>query len=382
VNEKQHNEMNIEIIEVNGKQQKKRFIDFPHDLYEGDPNYVPEIFIGQQELLDEKKNPFFQHSKAQLFLALKGGKVVGRIAAIRNNEYNRFAHANVGYFGFFDVIEDYQVAQKLLDTACAWVKKEGLDAVLGPTNFSTNDTAALLVEGFDKPPVIMMTYNKPYYQQFLERYGFEKKMDMLAYYTNQEMVNMKSVRLAQMIEERLAKKGITFRPANLKRFKQEIKIVSEVYKAAWDHNWGFVPPTDAEFERLADEMKLIIDPEFALLAEHEGRLVAFALAVPDINIITRTIKRGRLLPTGIFKLLFQKKKIKRLRIILLGVREEYRKMGIEGVFYARIISRGIEKGYNEAEASWILDNNDMMKKGVEGVNMLPYKRYRIYEKTV
>ncbi len=372
--------MNIEIIEANDNKQKKRFIDFPHGLYEGDPNYVPEIYLGQKELLDEKKNPFFQHSKAQLYLAIRNGQIVGRIAAIRNNEYNRFAHANVGYFGLFDVIEDYEVAKQLLDTACAWAKKEGLDAVLGPTNFSTNDTAALLVEGFDKPPVIMMTYNKPYYMDFLERYGFVKKMDMLAYYTNQEMVNMKSVRLAQMIEERLAKKGITFRPANLKRFKQEIKIVSEVYKAAWDHNWGFVPPTDAEFERMADEMKMVIDPEFALLAEHDGRLVAFALAVPDINIITRTIKRGRLLPTGIFKLLFQKKKIKRLRIILLGVREEYRKMGIEGVFYARIISRGIEKGYNEAEASWILDNNDMMKKGVEGVNMVPYKRYRIYEK--
>ncbi|MCB0519815.1 MAG: GNAT family N-acetyltransferase [Lewinellaceae bacterium] len=374
--------MKIEITEANGSKQKRRFIDFPHDLYEGDPNYVPEIYIGQKELLDEKKNPFFQHSKAQLYLAIRDGKVVGRIAAIRNNEYNRYANANVGYFGFFDVVEDYEVAKQLFDTACAWAKKEGLDAVLGPTNFSTNDTAALLVEGFDRPPVIMMTYNKPYYKDFLERYGFVKKMDMLAYFTNEEMVNMKSVRLAQMIEERLAKKGITFRPANMKKFREEIKKVSEVYKAAWDKNWGFVPPTDEEFKHMADEMKMVIDPEFALLAEHEGRLVAFALAVPDINVITRTIKKGRLLPTGIFKLLFQKKKIKRLRIILLGVREEYRKMGIEGVFYARIISRGIEKGFNEAEASWILDNNEMMKKGVEGVNMVPYKRYRIYEKTL
>jgi GNAT superfamily N-acetyltransferase len=374
--------MKISIIEVKSGKDKKHFIDFPHDLYAGDPNYVPEIYIGQKELLDEKKNPFFQHSKAQLYLALQDGKIVGRIAAIRNNEYNRFANANAGFFGFFEAIEDYELAKALLDTASAWVKKEGLDAVLGPTNFTTNDVAGLLVEGFDRPPVVMMAYNKPYYAAFLERYGFTKQMDMLAYHVTEKEANMKSVRLAQMIGERLEKRGITVRPVNMKKFKEEITKVREVYKSAWDKNWGFVPPTDAEFEKIASEMKLIIDPEFALLAEHEGKLVAFALAIPDVNIIIRTIKKGRLLPTGIFKLLFQKKKIKRLRIILLGVLEDYRRMGIEGVFYARIISRGLEKGYNEAEASWVLDNNEMMKKGVEGVNMKPYKRYRIYEKSM
>jgi GNAT superfamily N-acetyltransferase len=369
----------MDIVEVKSGQGKKRFIDFPHDLYKGDPNYVPEIYLGQKELIDEKKNPFFRHSKAQLYLALQNGKIVGRIAAIRNNEYNRFAGVKVGFFGFFDVVENYDVAKALLDTACAWVKKEGLHAVLGPANFTTNDVAGLLVEGFDRPPVVMMAYNKPYYAAFLERYGFTKQMDMLAYHVTEETVNMKSVRLAQMIGERLEKRGITVRPVNMKNFKNEITQVREVYKGAWDRNWGFVPPTDAEFDRLAAEMKMIIDPDFALLAEHEGKMVAFALAIPDINVITRTIKRGRLLPSGIFKLLFQKKKIKRLRIILLGVLEEYRKMGIEGVFYARIISMGIEKGYNEAEASWILDNNEMMKKGVEGVNMVAYKRYRMYQ---
>ncbi len=372
----------MDIIEVKSGKDKKRFIDFPHDLYAGDPNYVPEIYLGQKELLDEKKNPFFQHSKAQLFLALQNGEIVGRIAAIRNNEYNRFANSNVGFFGFFEVIEDYEVAKFLLDTAASWVKNEGLDAILGPTNFTTNDVAGLLVEGFDRPPVVMMAYNKTYYAKFLEQYGFVKQMDMLAYHVTEEQANMKSVKLAQMIGERLKKRGISVRPVNMKKFKEEITKVREVYRGAWDKNWGFVPPTDAEFDRIASEMKLIIDPEFALLAEHDGKVIGFALAIPDVNVIIRTIKKGRLFPTGIFKLLFQKKKIKRLRIILLGVLEDYRRMGIEGVFYARIISRGLEKGYNEAEASWILDNNEMMKKGVEGVNMVPYKRYRIYEKSM
>ncbi len=370
------------IIEVKTGRDKKRFIDFPHDLYEGDPNYVPEIFIGQKDLLDERKNPFFQHSIAQLFLAVRDGKVVGRIAAIRNNNYNEFANTTAGFFGFFDVMKDYEVAKSLLDTATAWVKKEGLNHILGPANFTTNDTAGLLVEGFDRPPVAMMTYNKPYYAEFLERYGFQKQMDMLAYFVAEEDVNFKSVRLAQMIEERLGKRGIVFRTVNMKKFKEEITQVREVYRAAWDENWGFVPPTDAEFDHLAKDMKMVIDPDFALLAEHEGKIVAFALAIPDINVITRTMKKGRLLPFGIFKLLFQKKKIKRIRIILLGVLEAYRKMGIEAVFYARIISKGIEKGFNEAEASWILDNNELMKKGVEGVNMKAYKRYRMYEMAV
>ena len=372
----------MELVEVKSKRDKARFIDFPHDLYAGDPNYVPEIYIGQQEMLDEKKNPFFQHSEARLFLALRNGQVIGRIAAIRNNEYNRFADTNVGYFGFFDVIEDYEVARQLLDTACTWIRNQGLDGVIGPANFTTNDVAGLLVEGFSSPPVVMMSYNKPYYAAFLERYGFAKKMDLLAYLGKTAEANMKSVRLSKMLEERLLKRGISFRNLDMKHFNREIVAVRQVYKSAWDKNWGFVPPTDAEFDRLAKEMKMIIDPDFAIMAEHEGQLVAFALAVPDINVITRTIKRGRLLPTGIFKLLFLRKKIKRVRVILLGVTEPYRKLGIEGIFYARIISRAKEKGYTEGEASWILESNDMMKRGVESINMYPYKRYRMYEKSL
>ncbi|MEO1258232.1 MAG: hypothetical protein AAFZ15_05525, partial [Bacteroidota bacterium] len=352
--------MTTNIIEVKSGKEKKRFIDFPHALYKADPNYVPEIYIGQKELLSEKKNPFFRHSKVQLYLAYQGDKIVGRIAAIRNNEYNRYADTNVGFFGLFDIVEDYEVAKKLLDTAVAWIKKEKLNAVLGPANFSTNDTAGLLVDGFDRPPVVMMVYNKPYYADFLERYGFKKQMDMLAYHVTEETVNMKSVRIAKMLGERLAKRGIKVRKVNMKNFKNEVNTIREIYKDAWDKNWGFVPPTDAEFNHLAEGLKMVVDPDFALIAEHEGKAVAFALAVPDINVIAKNIKKGRLLPTGIFKLLFQKKKIKRLRILLLGVLEDYRKMGIEGIFYARIISRGMEKGYNEAEASWILDNNEMM----------------------
>lgn len=371
----------MKIIEVTTKKLKKQFIDFPHDLYQADPNYVPEVFIGQKDLMDEKKNPFFKHSKAQLFLAKKGEQIVGRIAAIRNNNYNEFIGGGTkGFFGFFDVVEDYEVAKLLLDTANDWCKKEGLTGIMGPTNFTTNDTAGLLVEGFDRPPVVSMTYNKKYFKDFLERYGFEKSMDMLAYHVTEEEANMKAVKLASRLEERLANRGITIRPLNMKKFKEEVTKLEKVYIKAWDKNWGFVPPTSEEFQHFAADLKLIADPDLVLVAEKEGEVVGFVGAIPDMNMVLKKVKRGRLLPTGIFKILFGKKKITRIRVLLLGVLEEYRGRGIEGILYAKVISNGLNKGYTQAEASWVLDNNEMMKRGVEGVNMTPYKRYRIYEK--
>lgn len=370
----------MQINPVTTSKQTKQFIDFPHDLYADDPNYVPEIFIGQQELLSPQKNPFFQHSKAQCFLAMDGGKIVGRIAAIYNRNYNAFAERNVGFFGLFDVIDNYEVAKALLDKAVEWCSSENIEAILGPTNFTTNDTAGLLVEGYDSPPTVMMTYNKPYYLDFLKKYGFEKQMDMFAYEVTSDVVNMKSVKIAGMLEERLKKRGVVIREVNMKNFKQELAGVREIYKGAWEKNWGFVAPTDAEFQHMAEGLKMIIDPQFVQIAEKDGQMIGFAVAVPDINQIMRTVKRGRLFPTGIFKLLWGKNRVKKIRIILLGVLEDYRRLGIEGIFYAKIISNGIAKGVHTAEASWILENNEMMNKGLENINAKVTKRYRILEK--
>jgi len=369
----------MEIIAVTSAKQQKQFIDFPHDLYANDPNYVPELYVGQRELLSQKKNPFFQHSKAQCFLAYENNKIVGRIAAIYNRNYNEYADRNVGFFGLFDVIDNLEVSKALLDQVIDWCKTEEVTAMIGPTNFTTNDTAGLLVDGFDAPPSVMMVYNKPYYLTHLQQYGFKKTKDLLAYEVTEEEVNMKSVKLATMLQERLARKGITVREANLKKLNEEIAGVREIYRSAWDKNWGFVPATDAEFDHLAEGLKLIIDPKFVQIAEHDGKMIGFALAVPDINQITKNIKRGRLFPTGVFKLLLGKRKIKKIRIILLGVVEEYRKMGIEGVFYARIISNGLAKGVHTAEASWILEDNEMMNKGLQNINARVTKRYRILE---
>lgn len=372
----------MNIIEVASSSDKKAFIDFPHLLYQGDPNYVPELYLNIKEMINRKKNPFFQHSEAIFFLAKDGQQVIGRIAAVVNNNYNKFADENAGFFGFFDCIDQYDVAKKLLDTACDWCKAKGLTQVLGPTNLTTNDPLGVLVQGYDRPPVILTTYNKPYYNDFLDRYGFKKKMDLLAYYLVEESVDRRSIKLSKSIEQRLAKKGITIRTANMKDFYNEAKRFMKVYQSAWSENWGFVPPTEDEIKHIADSLKLVVDPEFALFAEHEGNTIGFALALPNINEVTINFRKGRLLPFNIFKLLLGKSKLRLLRIFALGVEAPYRKMGIEGVFYGRIIGRGIEKGYNQAEASWILEDNVMMNQGLINLNAKEYKRYRIYNKDI
>src|ERR1035437_8101537 len=348
------------IKKVETAADKKKFIDFVHDLYKDDPNYVPELFIAQSDLMNPAKNPFFKHSKADLFIAERDGKVVGRIAAIRNNNYNEFTNSKVGFFGFFDVINHYEVAKKLFDTVTDWVKYEGVNAIIGPTNFSTNETCGLLVEGYDSPPMVMMTYNKAYYKEFLEKYGFGKQMDLVAYTFDPMDMPEKLLRLAKGVEERLKRKGITIRKINMKNFANEVERVKEIYNAAWDKNWGFVPMTDDEFRHMGKDMKMILDQDFAYVAEQNGKMIGFSLTIPNVNEIFITIKRGRLFPTGLLKLLLNQSKIKSARVITLGVLEEYRKLGIDVVFYAKNMETARNKKIKHAEASWILESNKEM----------------------
>ncbi len=374
--------MKINILEVSSKKDLKKFIDFPHTLYKGDPNYVPELHIAVKEHLSEKKNPYFLHSKVQLFLAYQGDSIVGRIAVTVNNRYNEYHGSNVGFFGFFDVINDIHVASALLSKAEEILKAQSISAILGPTNLTTNDTAGILVEGFDRPPVVQMTYNKPYYVDLLEQLGYVKDMDLYAYKLHTENVNKKALRLTGMIQERLKKQGITIRNVNMKKFDQEAANIRKIYNAAWEKNWGFVPPTEKEFDFLAEGLKMIVNEKTTYIAEENGEMVAFAVGLPNINEILINNKKGRLFPTGIFKLLLGKNKTKSLRIVLLGVKEEFRKKGIEAVFFARFIEAGIEMKIDFAEASWILENNVMMRQAAENLNGTKYKTYRIYTKTL
>ena len=372
----------IHIKKVETTKQLAAFVDFPHKLYQGDKNYVPELHIAQRDVLTPGKHPFHNHSTIQLFLAYEGDVIKGRIAAILNNNHNAFKKVTDGFFGFYDLYNDPEISKKLLSEAEKWLVSKGATKMIGPVNPSTNETAGLLVEGFDSPAVAMMTYNKSYYLDLLEADGFEKSVDLLAYDLPTNVVDKRTLQLKEVLRKRFQDRNITIRNINLKDFKNEVQKILKVYNAAWEDNTGFVPMTDDEFKYLAKDLKMVLDKDFALIAEHEGNVIGFALAIPDINQVLIKIKRGRLLPTGIFKLLLGKKKINYVRVLALGVNKEYRKAGIEAFFYAEIIQKAIDKKIKGGEASWILENNEMMNKGLIKMNAKVYKRYRILEKAI
>ncbi len=371
--------MAVHIREVSFEKGIADFINFPHDLYADDPIYVPEIFIGQKDMMDPKKYPFHQYGKVKYFLAEKNGKIVGRIAAIDNTNYNRHHQCKVGFFGFFDFINEQDVVNALLDKAKAFAQENGHEYLMGPTNFTTNETAGTLVEGFDDPPKIMMTYNKPYYGTLIESYGLRKEMDLYAYMIYTAKASEKSLRIADAVEARLKGKGITIRNVNLKDINNEAKRIQKIYNDAWEENWGFVPFTDDEFEYLKNDLKMLLDPSFAYIAEKDGTPIGFGLTLPNINEILIKNKRGKLFPFGIFRLLFGKKKTKTVRVLALGVVEEYRKMGIEAVFFAKNIQESKKRGLLGGEASWVLESNEPMKAAAEHLNGERYKTYRLYK---
>jgi len=372
----------VEIVPVESKKQMRAFIDFPHDLYAGDPNYVPELFLSERDKLSPGRHPFYRHSSAQAFLAYRDGKIAGRVLAIWNPRHNAHKQIREGQFGFFDCTDDPETAEKLLETAAQWVRDKGGDRLVGPINLSTNDTCGLLVDGFGRPPMVMMPYNFPYYENLILGAGFTKKIDLRAYLITPKNASQRSVLLMDKLEERLKRSGIVLRQINLKDFKNEAIKIKKVYNTAWDKNMGFVPMTDEEFAHVAKDLKMIVDPRYCIIAEKGGDIVGFVVSIPNINEIQINIKRGRLLPTGIFKLLFGRRKIKSLRVLMLGVLEDYRKLGIEACLYGRLIQNSIPAGLEEAECSWMLDDNDLMNRAVEQINAEFYKRYRLYEKAL
>ncbi len=369
--------MPIEIISAQGKLIND-YIDFAHDLHKDDPMYVPELFMSQKALFDRKKNHFFEFAEVESFLAKNDGRIVGRISAIHNHRYNNYHKTKVGFFGFFDTIEDYEVARALLDTAAEWCKKKGLEAIIGPCNFSTNNTAGLLIDGFHEPPKIMMTYNRPYYRDFVERYGFIKELDLFAYILYTLKASEKSVRLAQALERRLANQGITIRNINLKNFQKEVELIMDIYNQAWQDNPGFVPFTDGEIKGLADELKMIANKNWIYIAEDNGKPVGFSVTINNINEITKDFKKGRLFPFNVFKILWRKHTTKFVRILALGVIESYRKKGIEAIFFAKNILQARVDNVVAGEVSWVLENNTEMVRSAEKLNSELYKTYRIY----
>ncbi len=373
----------ISIQAVNNKKQLKAFIHFPWKIYKDDPHWVPPLLMDMKRRFNKKKDPFYEYGDLQPFLAYKDGEVVGRIAAISNSLYNKTQDADTAFFGFFECVNDQEVANKLFQVAENWVKERGFTKINGPANPTINHEYGLLVEGFNDSPRIMMSYNPPYYIDLVKNWGFKKDKGLFAYEINSETIhkNPKFQRIAKIARER---SKVSIRKINMKNLKAELKLVKKVYNDAWADNYGFIPMTDAELDALAEDFKPIVIDDLVIFAEIDGETVGFALVVPDYNQIFKEMN-GRLFPFNFLKLLLPsyRKKIEWLRIIILGVLPKYQRRGIDAVLYQEVLERALKHGYPKGEASWILEDNLGMTRAAEDVmSGKVYKRYHVYEKEV
>ena len=367
----------IKISTVKTKSDLMRFIKFQWKIYKDDPYWVPPLIMDRKKILSKEKNPFFKHGDAEYFLAERNGELVGRIAAIRNDLHNKYHHDKVGFFGFFECINDQQVANALFDAAKNWLKQRGFDTMRGPANPSSNDEYAMLLEGFDDSPRILMTYNPSYYLDLCENYGFKKAKDLYAYKLEHDKV-ISADKIRRVAEIAQKRSGIKISSLNMKDFKNELKKVKYVYNKAWAPNWGFVPMTDEEIDATAKDLKPLAEPSLVLFGEINGQLVGFALVMLDYNQVFKKMN-GHLFPFNFIKLFTKKKNISWARIITLGIIPEYQKKGLDAVFYWEIVNRAAKVGIYKGEASWILEDNDMMNRGAIAMNAEIYKKYRVWE---
>jgi GNAT superfamily N-acetyltransferase len=378
----------VEVRPVRSAADLRRFIAFPYDLYRGDPLWVPPLRMDVRKMLDRRKNPFFQHAEAEYFLAVsrtggptdrRGGEaVVGRIAAIHNRAHNELHEDRVGFFGFFECANDQGVANALFTAAAGWLRARGLDTMRGPASFSTNDECGLLVRGFETPPTLLNPHNPAYYVGLVEDGGFTKSMDMFQYQSRNPQMPERLMKGARLLAER---KKIRLRPLDMKRFEDEVELIKRVYNSAWERNWGFIPMTDAEIDHLAKQLKPIAVPDLVVFCEQDGQVVGFAAALPDLNVALKHNPSGRLFP-GIVKILWAARRIRRIRVLLLGLLKEYRMTGADALMYQWIWEKGYARGYRWAEAGWILEDNAAMNNGLLRMGFEPYKTLRFYDRTL
>lgn len=367
----------MEIVPVSDGRGLDRFIAFPYDHYRDDPLWVPQLRRDVRTLLTPGKNPFFEHAEAQYWTARRpDGRTVGRIGAIKNDAHTREHDDRVGFYGFFESIDDQAVANALFDAAAEWLRPRGFDTMRGPMSPSVNDECGLLIANDGRPPSLMMPYNPPYYEGLHERYGFTKAKDMYAYEGGGTEAPERLLRLSGRVMERA---GVTIRPLNKKRFSAEVELVKALYNRAWEKNWGFVPLTEAEIDHLAKQLKPIVVPDLVLFAERAGEVVGFGVALPDFNVALLHNRSGRLFP-GILKILWHSRRIHRARVLLLGVIPELRGRGVDGVLYAQVWSNCVKHGMPQGEGGWILEDNAPMNKAAEQLGFHVSKTYRIYDK--
>lgn len=370
----------VDVRPVAGRADLERFLRLPWKIYADDPNWVPPLLSDMRVVLDPAKHPFHKHAEVATFLAWRGNVPVGRIAAVVNRAHNDFHQDRTGFFGLFESIDDQGVADALLLTAEAWLRERGMTAVQGPMNLSTNEESCspgVLIDGFHRPPVIMMAHTPRYYATLIERAGYGKAKDLLSYWIE---AKEPPERLRKGYERLLEAGGYTVRSLDMRRFDEEVAIVQDIYNSAWERNWGFVPMSGDEIAHMAKQLKPVVDPELVALAFAGDEPVGFVLALPDYNKALRHVN-GRLFPLGIFKLLWHRRRLDTVRTLTLGVKPSHRGKGLDALLITHINLEGNRKGIWRGECSWILEDNEPMRRILERVAVAD-KTYRIYEKSV
>jgi GNAT superfamily N-acetyltransferase len=375
----------ITVRPVEGRRDLNAFIKLPYRLHKGTP-WVPPLVYERRHFLNKEKNPFFKHGDAEYFLAERDGVVVGRISAQFDRLWDEHQGGADGMFGFFESENDPAIAKALLDAAGAWVgRHEGRDRMLGPMDFTTNDEVGLLIDGYERPPMILQPWQPPYYKELIEGQGLTKAMDLLMWYLHMTEQVYGDNEFHPMIHEAARKvteeHGVTIRNMNKKDLENEVIRFMEVYNAAWDKNWGFVPVTEDEVRFQASNLKQILDPKWTFIAERDGEVLGAALTLPDINQVLAKMG-GRLLPFGWLTFLREKPKIDRVRVFALGVKPEHQHLGIAAAFYVRHLETASPDGAPAGETGWILETNGPMNKAMEGMGGEVVKKYRLYEKAL
>ena len=366
----------VSLVAVTRAHLLRQFVELPYELYAGDPHWVPPLRRDEYRRFDPKTNPFLDHADMQLWVAIDRRGPCGRIAAIEDRAHNTYHRERAAWFGFFEA-RSAAIARALLTAAEEWGRARGCVLIRGPANPSLNESAGVLIEGFDDDPYLLMPYNPPSYAQLIEACGYRKVKDLFAW--DLDASSPLGSRIERLAGRMRRRHDITVRRADMKRYFRDLALVTDIYRSAWSDNWGFVPPTDAEMRQLAVDLKPIVDPDLVLFAETGGKAVGCVVAIPDVNQVLKRMN-GNLLPFGLWHFLNRRRIITRARLALLGVVAEYRHVGLYPLLISEIYRRGVMKGYRRGELSWTLEDNTSVNEGIRASGGVLYKRYRVYDK--
>lgn len=375
--------MSVEVIAVTTRRERETWLRLPWKLYKDDPAWIPNLLILQREVIDPKKNPFFEHGEVQLFLALRDGIAAGRISAHVDRLHNQVHSERTGFFGFFESEDDDEVAGALIEAAAAWIRGRGMESLRGPFNFSINEELGILIDGFEYPPMIAMTHSLPYYDAVLKATGLDKVMDLYAYHWE---IKEPPERMKEAVAKARAVPGLVVRKVRMSKLREEVDVLLDIFNETWQNNWGFVAATEREANKMASDLRLIADPAVALIAEVNGEPAGMVVALPNFYETIRDFK-GFINPINAIKLIWRLKVRgpETGRLLLFGVKPKFRTRGLHGLPFLllnEVYEASRKRRYRWCEESWVLENNARLNALMPHWDAYVYKRYRIYEKAI